>query len=153
MRKSKVFDGSEPRLALYSSLITHFRHFRKNRKIDAKREPKSIVFCSKNGPLALQGRLILSFWSIFEDSKNHCFFDVVLGRQKIDKNRALGRQRPKTSLRVLAEWEPGGILWSPGLPGRRPLSKIFKEYKGSRIAKQTLTRHGPLARRISISYQ
>ena len=24
---------------------------------------------------------------------------------------------------------PGGILWSPGLPGRRPLSKIFKEYK------------------------
>ena len=28
-RESKVFDGSEPRLALYSSLITHFRIFRK----------------------------------------------------------------------------------------------------------------------------
>ena len=28
MRKSKVFDGSEARLALYSSLISHFRHFR-----------------------------------------------------------------------------------------------------------------------------
>ena len=27
-RKSKVFDGSEARLALYSSLISHFRHFR-----------------------------------------------------------------------------------------------------------------------------
>ena len=26
-RESKVFDGSEPRLALYSSLITHFRIF------------------------------------------------------------------------------------------------------------------------------
>ena len=55
--------------------------------------------------LGVQGRLILPFWSIFEDSKNHCFFDVVLGRQKIDKNRAVGRQRPKTSLRVIAEWD------------------------------------------------
>ena len=41
-RKWKVFDGSEPRLALYSSLISHFRHFwKKNRKIDAKREAKN----------------------------------------------------------------------------------------------------------------
>ena len=27
MRKWEVFDGSEPRLALYSSLISHFRDF------------------------------------------------------------------------------------------------------------------------------
>ena len=25
--------------------------------------------------------------------------------EKIDKNRAVGRQRPKTSLRVMAEWD------------------------------------------------
>ena len=31
-RKSKVFDGSEARLALYSSLISHFRHFRRTSK-------------------------------------------------------------------------------------------------------------------------
>ena len=36
--KSKVFDGSEARLALYSSLISHFRHFQK--KHDEKRSPK-----------------------------------------------------------------------------------------------------------------
>ena len=41
MRKWEVFDGSEPRLALYSSLISHFRPFRKNRKTYAKREAKS----------------------------------------------------------------------------------------------------------------
>ena len=32
MWKSEVFDGSEPRLVLYSSLITHFRRFRKKSK-------------------------------------------------------------------------------------------------------------------------
>ena len=46
--KIEAFDGSEPRLALYSSLILHFRPFRKNRKIDAKRDPKSRCFWSKN---------------------------------------------------------------------------------------------------------
>ncbi len=32
MRKLEVFYGLEPRLALYSSLITHFRHFRQTLK-------------------------------------------------------------------------------------------------------------------------
>ena len=105
MRKSKVFDGSEPRLALYSSLITHFRRFRKKSKNRCQKEPKSRGFCSKNRPWALQGRLILPFWSIFEDSKNHCFFDVVLGRQKIDKNRALGYRGPAKTLRPVAGWD------------------------------------------------
>ena len=59
--KSKVFDCSEPRLALYTSLISHFFHFRKNRKTDAKMEPKSRVFCSKVRPWKPKGRLILRF--------------------------------------------------------------------------------------------
>ena len=39
-----IFDDSERRLALYSSLISHFRHFRKkkHRKVDAKRHPQVI---------------------------------------------------------------------------------------------------------------
>ena len=36
MRKSMNFDGSEPRLALYSSLILHFCHFRKKWKKRSK---------------------------------------------------------------------------------------------------------------------
>ena len=67
--------------------------------------PKVVIFGAKNRSWAPQGRLILPFWSIFEDSKNRRFFDVVLGRQKIDKNRALGRQGPKTALRPVAEWD------------------------------------------------
>ena len=64
-------------MARYTLRLFHtFAIFEKNRKIDAKRETKSKGFCSKNRPWALQGRLILPFWSIFEDSKNHCFFDV-----------------------------------------------------------------------------
>ena len=118
MRKSMLFDSSKPRLAFYSSLISHFWHFRKTSKIDAKRDAKSLLFLSKNRPWAPQGRLILPFWSIFEDSKNRRFFDVVLGRQKIDKNRALERQGPKTVLRLFAERPV------PGIGGPRPAPNI-----------------------------
>ena len=40
MRKLMLFDRLEPRLALYSLLISHFRPFWKNRKIDAKSKLK-----------------------------------------------------------------------------------------------------------------
>ena len=39
-RKSKVFDGSEARLALYSSLISHFRHSLKNIELLMEKETK-----------------------------------------------------------------------------------------------------------------
>ena len=91
MRKSKVFDGSEPRLALYSSLITHtFAVFGKSRKLNAKSEHKSRGFWSKNRSWAPQGRLILPFLSIFGDSKTRCFFDADSGGPKISKNRPPG---------------------------------------------------------------
>ena len=70
MRKSKVFDGSEPRLALYSSLITHFCHFRKTQKINAKRDAQNRVFGSENEPWAPKGRFFQYFSLIFEDSEN-----------------------------------------------------------------------------------
>ena len=69
-RTLPIFDRSEPRLALYSSLITHFRHFRKKSKKYAKRDATSLVFWSKNGPWAAKGRLILTFWSMFGDLEN-----------------------------------------------------------------------------------
>ena len=60
MRKSKVFDGSEPRLALYSSLITHFRNFRKILKINAKMAHRIHEFWFTN-------QLLADFWHLFVD--------------------------------------------------------------------------------------
>ena len=48
MHTSMLFDGSEPRLALYSSLISHFRHFRKISKKLRKMVAKSYAIWSKN---------------------------------------------------------------------------------------------------------
>ena len=49
MRKWKVFDGSEPRLALYSSLISHFRHFRKNTKKTVSKGIPKVMFLDARG--------------------------------------------------------------------------------------------------------
>ena len=67
-------------------LFNTFVIFKNHRKINAKRVPKSNVFCSQSGPWATKGRLILPFWSIFGNPKNRRFFDVALDRQKIVKN-------------------------------------------------------------------
>ena len=70
----------------YTLRLFHtFAIFEKGLKFDAKMEPKSCGFWSKMRPWAHTDRLILPFWSIFDDSKNHWFFDIDLGRQKIDK--------------------------------------------------------------------
>ena len=70
----------------YTLRLFHiFAIFKKYRKIDAKRDAKSYHFWSKNRPWARKGRLILPFWWIFKNSKKHLFFDIGLGRQKIDK--------------------------------------------------------------------
>ena len=61
-RESKVFDDSEPRLALYSSLITHFRNFlKKNEKPMPKGMPKVLFFVQKQtlGGLGLMDSAIL----------------------------------------------------------------------------------------------
>ena len=63
-------------------LFYTFGLFEKNRKIDAKMEPKSRGFWSKMRPWAPKGRLILPFWWIFENLKNRWFFDVTLGFEK-----------------------------------------------------------------------
>ena len=82
-----------------------FPIFEKVRKIDAKREAKSCHFWSKMRPWTLKGRFIRHFLTISENTKNRWFFGVALDVEKSIKNRALGRQRPKTSLRVIAGWD------------------------------------------------
>ena len=69
-------------------LFYTFAIFEKYQKNDAKMDAKSCHFWFKNWSWAPQGRLILPSLIIFDDSKNHWFFDVSLGRQKINKNRS-----------------------------------------------------------------
>ena len=47
MLKLMLFDGSEPCLALYSSLISHFRHFQKRSKNQCKQISKVMFFDEK----------------------------------------------------------------------------------------------------------
>ena len=92
----------------YTLRLFHtFGLFEKNRKIDAKREPKSCGFWFKMRPWAPKGRLILPFWLIFEKSKNQWFFDVALGLKKSIKNRALGVQGFPEERQVATGWRPG----------------------------------------------
>ena len=117
----------------------------KKRKMEVNMEAQSNHFSSKMRPWAKQGRLIHSLCLIFEGSKNHSFFDADLEGQKINQNQALEPQGPKVVLRLFTKW--GGS----GLDGLRAAANYQRNTrkKGSRIAKETLTRRGPLAQRIS----
>ena len=74
-------------MALYSSLIYTFRHFRKKLKMDAERDLKKLSLCSKIDTRALPGRLILRFGSFLGASKNRRFFDAAPARPKSSKKR------------------------------------------------------------------
>ena len=62
----RFFDGSEPRLALYSSLISHFCHFRKNRKNRCQKgSQKSLFLVQKptlGAPGAIDSTIFDNFW-------------------------------------------------------------------------------------------
>ena len=53
--------------------------------------PKSCHFGSQIGLWAPRGRLILHFGTFLCDVEKSYFFDVALGRQKINKNQSLER--------------------------------------------------------------
>ena len=63
-----LFDGSEPRLALYSSLISHFRNFQEKPKNEAEQGLKSYVFWSKNVPWASLGSVLVRLGEALGDS-------------------------------------------------------------------------------------
>ena len=84
-------------------LFYTFGLFEKSRKIDAKMEPKSRGFWSKMRPWAPNGRLILPFSTIFENSKNRWFYDVAFRQRKIYKNWPLGVEGLPKGLRVSSD--------------------------------------------------
>ena len=85
MRKSKVFDGSEPRLALYSCLFHTFAIFEKSRKINGKRESQGRAFWYKKGVLGVTGPIDSVIFEVLLRSKHHGSFGIDLGRQNCIK--------------------------------------------------------------------
>ena len=112
-------------------LFYTFAIFEKNQKIDAKRDTKSLVFWPKNRPSAPKGRLIRPFFSIFEDSKNHRFFDASPVAQKIGKIGQSGGQEPIQVKRLGLEWWMSGI-WGPRAAPFRVRKPTGKELKGNK---------------------
>ena len=84
MRKWKVFDGSEPRLALYSSLISHFFDFRKKLKIRCQKGSQKLSFLVQTETLNGQGSIYPTFFDDFEKYEKSVIFWCRSGRQKVD---------------------------------------------------------------------
>ena len=99
MRKWKVFDNSKRRLALYSSLISHFRRFRKYRKSMPKINGK----LSKIRPGGDQWPLIRRFLSFWNDAKEHVFLNGFPWTNILGKIGPSGGQEPIQGQRVELE--------------------------------------------------
>ena len=110
-------------------LFYTFAIFEKHRKIDAKMYLKSTVFWLKIEPWALQGGLILRIWRFLGDSKNDRFFDVGLGRRKIDRNHPGSVQGSQRALRHFAWRYPGGTSFRPKYPGGASRARVLSVYK------------------------
>ena len=96
-----MFSLAQNRVWRYTLRLFHtFGLFEKSGKVDAKMETKSRGFWSKMRPWAPNGRLILPFSTIFENSKNRWFFDVAFRRRKINKNWPVGVKGLPQGLRV-----------------------------------------------------
>ena len=60
-----LFDGSEPRFALYSSLISHFRRFLKKSKNRCQKGPEKSCFLIQNRSLDAPGSIDSAIWVVF----------------------------------------------------------------------------------------
>ena len=88
MPKSKVFDSSEPRLALYSSLILHFRHFRTISKKQCKKAYKKLLSLVQKPALGAQGLIDSAFFDDLGELETSQFFGNGSGSQKNLENWA-----------------------------------------------------------------
>ena len=83
--------------------MQRFRHFRTNRKIDAKMTSESDEQSFKIEPGAARVDLFYIFMHFGECRKKHDFSMSLWAAKKIKKNRALGRQGPQSAPRLIAE--------------------------------------------------
>ena len=84
IRKWEVFDSSEPRLALYSSLISHFFDFRKRLKNRCQKGGQKLSFLIQNATLDAQGSIYPTFFYDFGKYEKSMIFRCRSGRRKVD---------------------------------------------------------------------
>ena len=114
------FDDSEPRLALYSSLISHFRHFQKRSKNQCKRGFQNSCFLMKNWYFWTPGSFDSAISVIFGRYRKILIFYVGPGRLKNEKNSILGRPRdPRGTPGIHRGWH----FNAQPPPGKHHLSK------------------------------
>ena len=125
-----LFECAERSFALYSSLISHFGHFRKKRKIDAKMTPKINEHLSKTRSRADLGPLILGFLAFWSDAKKTLIFHTSPNAPKIRKIA------PRSGLGRLC-CELRTTSWGSGPQGGHARDKILgtrykvQRYKGT----------------------
>ena len=111
-----LFDGSEPRLALYSSLISHFRHFQKMSKNQCKKVSKFHAFLMLNWdfwtPRSIESALLV----VFGRCRKIVIFYVGLGRPKNNNNSILSRPRDPRVTPGIARGSPGCGISAHSLP-------------------------------------
>ena len=117
MRKSKVFNGSEPRLALYSSLISHIHHFWKQSKNQWKKGPRKSCFLIQKRALdakgSIEGTIFLDF-SWFEKS---LIFQCHEGASKNPQKSSPGASKGRHGAATRARWHQ---FWRRLPQGRPP---------------------------------
>ena len=83
-----LFDGLEPRLALYSSLISHFRHFGKMSKNQCKKGLQNSCFLMKDWyfwtPGSFDSAISVVFGAISKNRNFLCRSWEAKKREKID---------------------------------------------------------------------
>ena len=110
-RKSMVFDGSEPRLALYSSLISHFRHFWKNSKKRCQKGGQKSCFLIPKPTFGAQGSIESAILAVFRGFEKSLIFRRLFW---VPKNRKkCSEDRPGSSLL----WKRGSLLLARGPQG------------------------------------
>ena len=119
MRKWEVFDDSEPRLVLYSSLISHFCHFQKRSENQCKKGCHKLSFLIQKPALGAHWPIDFAFFEDLGELEKSKFFGNRSRHQKNRENCAKGRQKePRTPART--------YFCPAGLP-RRPRARDQRE--------------------------
>ena len=119
MPKCMLFDGLEPRLALYSSLISHFRHFQKMSKNQCKKRIQISCFLMQNWDFWTPRSIDSALLVVFGRCRKIVIFYVGLGRPKNYKNSILSRPRDPRVTPGIAQGSPGD---RPGVAFQRTAS-------------------------------
>ena len=136
MQNIKLFDGSEPRLALYSSLISHFRHFWKQSKNQWKTEPEShcVRRAQTAAPLGGNRRISISGKVFGKRRKRRTSIKATQnGSQKYQKSMKMGSKIDGKSMKSrgcvadailvrsrVPTWENHVAKWDPFCNQFRP---------------------------------